>query len=79
MKKLLQRARSQPPPFFRKIRNIGLVLTAIATTVLTAPVSLPAVVVTIAGYAATAGLAATAVSQLTLYEEPLDWHQDHQD
>lgn len=76
MKKLIQRASAQTPPFFRKIRNLGLVLTALATAVLTVPVSLPALVITISGYAAAAGAAATAISQLTLYEEPLDWKND---
>lgn len=78
MKKLIQRARSQPPPFFRKIRNVGLILTAIATAVLTAPISLPATIISIAGYAAAAGAAATTISQLTLYEEPLDWPEDQE-
>lgn len=76
MKKLIQRASAQTPPFFRKIRNLGFVLTALATAILTVPVSLPALVITISGYAAAAGAAATAISQLTLYEEPLDWKND---
>jgi hypothetical protein len=76
MKKLIRRARSQPPPFFRKIRNVGLVLTAIATAIATLPIALPALVVTISGYAAAAGATATAISQLTLYEEPLDWQDE---
>ncbi len=76
MKKLIRRARSQPPPFFRKIRNVGLALTAVATAVATLPIALPVLVVTISGYAAAAGAAATAISQLTLYEEPLDWQEE---
>lgn len=76
MKTLVQRAQSQPPPFFRRIRNAGLALTALATAILTAPVGIPAILVTIAGYTATAGAVATAVSQLTLYEEPLNWQED---
>lgn len=79
MKKLIRRARSQPPPFFRKIRNVGLVLTTIATAIATLPIALPVIVVTISGYAAAAGATATAISQLTLYEEPLDWQEDHQE
>ena len=73
MKKLVRRARAQTPPFFRKIRNAGLLLTAVATAVLTAPIALPTMVLTLSGYAAAAGTVATAISQLTLYEEPLDW------
>ncbi|MBV5350146.1 hypothetical protein JZU71_03030 [bacterium] len=78
MKKIIQRATAQTPPFFRKIRNVGLVLTALATAVVTIPVSLPALVITISGYAAAAGAAATAISQLTLYEEPLDWQKEQE-
>lgn len=74
----MQRAQAQTPPFFRKIRNLGLILTALATAVLTIPVSLPALVITISGYAAAAGAAATAISQLTLYEEPLDWQKEQE-
>jgi hypothetical protein len=76
MKKIIRRARSQTPPFFRKIRNVGLALTAIATAIATLPVALPVIVVTISGYAAAAGATATAISQLTLYEEPLDWQNE---
>ncbi len=66
MNAIITRARSATPPFFRKLRNIGLGLTAVATAVLTAPVSLPVVVVTAAGYLATAGVVASAISQLTM-------------
>lgn len=66
MNRIITRARSTTPPFFRKLRNIGLGLTAVATAVLTAPVSLPIVVVTAAGYLATAGVVASAISQLTM-------------
>ena len=79
MKKIIQRARSQPPPFFRRIRNVGLILTTVATAMVTLPISLPALIVTISGYAAAAGATATAISQLTLYEEPIDWQTDQQD
>ena len=51
------------PKFFKKIRNLGLVLAAISGTLIAAPVALPAVVVQIAGYLAVAATAATAVSQ----------------
>ncbi|GAC1537988.1 MAG: hypothetical protein NVS3B15_18000 [Sediminibacterium sp.] len=66
MHTIINRARSATPSFFIKLRNIGLSLTAVAAAVLTAPVSLPAVIVTAAGYLATAGVVASAVSQLTM-------------
>jgi len=51
------------PTFFKRLRNAGLLLTAVSTIILTAPVALPAVCVTVAGYAAVAGGIASAISQ----------------
>ena len=65
MKKVLNRAKKPTPKFFKVLRNIGLVLAAAGGTILTAPVSLPVVVVTIGGYVAVAGGVLSAVSQLT--------------
>ncbi len=69
MKKIIQRAALPTPPFFRKIRNLGLLLTAISAAILTAPVSIPAAVSTVAGYLALGGAIATSVSQLAVHEE----------
>lgn len=66
MRTIIQRARAATPPFFQKLRNIGLAIAGVATALLTAPVSLPAVVTTIAGYIVTAGAVTAAVSQLTV-------------
>lgn len=66
---IIQRISSSTPTFFQKLRNIGLVLAAISAAILTAPVSLPAIVVTVAGYAAVAGGTISAVSQVTTKEE----------
>jgi len=63
MKKLIERVQAPTPSFFKKLRNIGLILATIATTIATAPVALPALVVQIAGYLAVAGGIASAVSQ----------------
>jgi len=62
---LIKRAQSPTPGFFKKLRNIGLVLAAVSTAIITAPVVLPAAVITIAGYFAVAGSVIGAVSQLT--------------
>ena len=66
---LQQRLNAPTPKFFKKVRNVGLVLAAISGTLLTAPVALPAVLVKIAGYLAVAGGVATAVSQAVTNEE----------
>jgi uncharacterized membrane protein HdeD (DUF308 family) len=60
---IVQRVQSPTPNFFKKVRNAGLTLAAVGTTLLTAPVALPAVLVKIAGYLAVAGGVAGTVSQ----------------
>jgi len=60
-----ERLKQSTPGFFKKIRNIGLVLAAAGTALLTAPVALPAAVISIAGYLVVAGSVAAAVSQAT--------------
>jgi uncharacterized membrane protein HdeD (DUF308 family) len=65
MSKIIDRAKAPTPKFFKVLRNIGLIMAGVGTVLLTAPVSLPAAVVTIGGYLVTAGGVATAVSQFT--------------
>ncbi|MCO4293067.1 hypothetical protein NF867_09345 [Solitalea sp. MAHUQ-68] len=60
---LVDRVKSPTPKFFRKVRTIGLMIGAVGGALLAAPVALPAVVGTIAGYLATIGVVASAVSQ----------------
>ena len=62
---IIKRANSPTPKFFKVLRNIGLVLATIGGSVLAAPVVLPAVVTTVAGYVLVAGGVVSAVSQLT--------------
>ena len=62
---LLERAVSPTPTFFQKLRNIGLALAAISAAIIAAPVALPAIVATIAGYLAVAGTVLSGVSQVT--------------
>jgi hypothetical protein len=63
---IVERVSAPCPPFFKKLRNIGLILGGVATTILTGGVALPAVVTTIAGYLATASAVAVVVSQCTV-------------
>jgi uncharacterized membrane protein HdeD (DUF308 family) len=69
MKEVINRAKTPPPPFFRRLRNIGVALASLSAAILTAPVTLPATLVTLAGYAAVAGGVLGAVSQLVKKEE----------
>lgn len=67
--KIIQRAKAPTPKFFKKVRNISLTIAALGTTILTAPVALPAVVLKIAGYLAVAGGVAGTVSQTAVEGE----------
>lgn len=55
MKKIIERVNAPTPKFFKKLRNIGLTVAAIAGTIIAAPVALPAVIVKVAGYLVVAG------------------------
>jgi hypothetical protein len=69
MKKIINRAKAPTPKFFKVLRNIGIALAAVSATLLTAPVALPAVLLSIAGYVGVAGSVMTAVSQLTVNKQ----------
>ena len=66
---LVERLRAETPRFFKTFRTIGLCLTAAGGAVLSASVSLPVAVVTVAGYATVAGAVMTSVSQAAVEGE----------
>jgi hypothetical protein len=65
---ILNRATDPTPPFWKKVRRLGLMVAGVGTALLTIPttagIALPAVVSTFAGYAVVAGTVTTALSQL---------------
>jgi hypothetical protein len=63
-----QRALAPTPPFFKKLKRIGLVIAAVGTAVLTAPGSVPAALLLWAGHAVTAGTILVTITQLTVDE-----------
>ncbi len=65
----LQRIRKPTPVFFKKLRNIGLIIGAIAASIITAPVTLPTIVVKVAGYLVVASGVLTVVSHTAVEEE----------
>ncbi len=69
MSNVVERMSQKTPKFFIKVRNIGLILTAVAGSLLASPVTLPVVLVKIAGYLAVAGTVASAVSQTAVTNE----------
>jgi hypothetical protein len=66
---ILERMKAPTPKFFKKLRAIGLILAAAGGALVTAPVMLPTIVVTIGGYMIVAGSVASAVSQATICGE----------
>ncbi len=66
---ILERAKTDTPPFFKKLRLIGLVAVTIGTSIMMAPIAVPVAITTIAGYVLLGGTVLTAVSQVTINEE----------
>ena len=57
------RIKQKTPPFFKKLRTIGLVVAAIGTSLVMAPDALPVLVTTIGGYLIVGGTVLSTVSQ----------------
>lgn len=66
---IIKRVQAPTPVFFKKLRNISLVLTTIGASVLAAPVALPALALKIAGYLFVAGGVGTTVSQAVTVQD----------
>ncbi|TMI93030.1 MAG: hypothetical protein E6H08_11035 [Bacteroidetes bacterium] len=69
MNEIMNRVNAPTPKFFKKLRNIGLILATISGTLAAAPVALPAVIIKVAGYLAVASGVASAVSQTAVEGE----------
>lgn len=57
---------AKTPKFWKRVQKIAITLGAVAGVLVAAPITLPAAVVTVAGYAITAGTVAATLSQLTV-------------
>lgn len=68
MIEILKRLKEPTPSFWKRIQKIGMTLGIIGGAIVAAPVSLPASIVTIAGYLITTGAVTTGLSQLTSTE-----------
>ena len=66
---VIQRFKEPTPKFFRTLRNIGIALATAGGAIIAAPISMPAIIVTIATYLTVAGTVATAVSQAVVLGE----------
>ncbi len=60
---IVERYKQSTPKFFKLLRNIGIALATAGGAIIAAPITMPAIVVTIATYMTVAGTVATAVSQ----------------
>ena len=69
MNQVLNRISQPTPSFFKRLRNVGIVLASVAGAVLAAPIALPMAVINVAGYLTVAGGVLTAVSQMTVEGE----------
>lgn len=67
---IIERVKAPTPKFFKVLRTIGLSVIAAGGVLMTAPISLPAGVISLAGYLTVAGTVMTAVSQ-TAVENPV--------
>lgn len=61
---IIDRIKAPTPAFFAKLRNISLMIAAIGTYIISAPIVVPAIVIKIAGYFIVAGGIGSAVSQV---------------
>lgn len=69
LKSFFKRCGEDTPPFFKKLRLAGLVITAAGATLVAAPIALPALVTTIGGYLIVGGSVATAMSQAAIADD----------
>ncbi|WP_262732687.1 hypothetical protein [Gaetbulibacter sp. NE] len=66
---IVERYKKPTPKFFKTLRNIGIALATAGGAIIAAPISMPAIVVTIATYMTVAGTVATAVSQAVVIDD----------
>lgn len=68
---VVERAQAPTPKFFKVLRSIGIIVATIGGAILTAPVALPAAIVSVGGYLAVAGGVISAISQVTVDDKEL--------
>ena len=79
LKSYLVRCNAETPPFFKKLRTVGVIVAAAGTAVVTAPVALPAMVLAIGGYLIVGGAVASAVSQAAIADAHTDCDDEDDD
>ena len=66
---IVERYKKPTPKFFKTLRNIGIALATAGGAIIAAPISMPAIAVTIATYMTVAETVATAVSQAVVTDD----------
>lgn len=61
--RIVKRLRANTPPFFKKVRNIGLIVAGVGTAIATLPVSLPATLIATSSYLIAIGTTAATIAQ----------------
>ncbi|MGJ1323684.1 hypothetical protein ACR780_13435 [Sphingobacterium faecium] len=72
MMNVLERAQAPTPKFFKLLRSVGIIVATIGGTILTAPIALPAALISIGGYLTVAGGVISAISQITVDDKKID-------
>lgn len=65
MFELKERWNGKTPKFWKKIQRIGVVCGIVGAAIVSAPIALPAAIVSVSGYLVVAGSVTAALSQLT--------------
>lgn len=76
---IVERVTAPTPKWFKIIRTVGITLTAVGGAILTAPVALPATIVTVGGYLILGGTVATAIAQTAMQTEDDDKKETKED
>lgn len=71
MENLKERWQAKTPKFWKKVQRIAIVAGTVAGLIIAAPVSLPAAVITAAGYVVAVGTAVATASQLTVDDKKI--------
>jgi hypothetical protein len=61
--RIIKRIKATTPPFFKKVRNIGLIVAGVGTAIATLPISLPVGLVAVSSYLIAIGTTAATIAQ----------------
>lgn len=69
LKSYFNRCGQETPRFFKKLRTLGVVITAAGAVLLASPIAIPALFVTLGGYLTVGGAVAIATSQAVITDD----------